>query len=179
MIYHYNGAVIRLNTKLNHNRLWLEYFFKTPFCTPEAIGNLFADMADRIHQGNRNVNSQNAMFRKFLSSLASRRKVYFVEKSLLEKTIQICGTREGDIIIDSLIPNAMEILLQHLQPSKIPNSTDKRVAIIHVSPNRYGDIRKSLINAGFIPGVDYINIGQITDKPPKISYDTQEMIDKM
>ena len=179
-IYHFNGAIIRLDSKLPHNRMWLKYYMKTPFCTPESIGNLFSWMANRIDSANQEITRLNDWIKDVVPVMLSRRKIYFTDLKTWED-ISHSFARSGDILINASMPNSTEILIRELQPNRSPDSQDKRIAMIHISDSKiYDELQKTLIDAGFVLNVDFVNlIDKFQNRSEPIKYDTQEMINNM
>ena len=155
-IYHFNGAIIRLDSKFPHNRIWLNYYMKTPFCTPEAIGNLFTDMANRIDEANQEIVRLSNWIKGIIPIISSRQKIYFTDLNAWA-----------------------EILIRELQMNKSPNLTNKRIAMININDSKiYDELQQKLTDAGFVLNVDFINLTS-SIQVKQIEYDTQKIVNEM
>ena len=178
-IYHFNGAIIRLDSKFPHNRIWLNYYMKTPFCTPEAIGNLFTDMANRIDEANQEIVRLSNWIKGIIPIISSRQKIYFTDLNAWENISRLFGIRRGDILVDASKSNSTEILIRELQMNKSPNLTNKRIAMININDSKiYDELQQKLTDAGFVLNVDFINLTS-SIQVKQIEYDTQKIVNEM
>lgn len=137
-IFQYNGLTIKPDMKDNLNRLWFEYFMKTPFCTPEAIERLCSGIES-------NANSKALFWQRIYLTSKQRRIGLCVYPENAEMTANFFGT--GELILNARNPNVVSLLSKHIR---------ENFAFIIVA-NEFDAIRNHLISAGFVEDRDFFN----------------------
>ena len=99
------------NTVDVYNRLYLEYFLKTPWANVEMFGN--------IHRATENLFRKNLVnFKKKMLSLTNLlphcERAFFADKKDFELIKHVFETKENELIIDSSAPDAVNNLLRAL-----------------------------------------------------------------
>lgn len=163
-IYHFAdpSAKPSLDTDDVFNKLYLEYFLKTPWATADMFGNL-----DKI-------------LRKFYTSLqdnllhctnllAQRQREFFIDKDNLELVKQIFKITNDERVIDSSMSE--EKLIKELKKIK-----DKKVLFFFSA--KYWKMRKNLKNNGFVEGVDFLNGFMFLSERygPNFKFDTKSLV---
>lgn len=142
-IYHFAGRKPDLNTDDVYNRLYLEYFLKTPWANVDMFGNI-----DKYFKRFYNENKNTLLH--FTNLLAERERVFFVDGNDVEAIRQIFAVRDSELLIDADDPNGGGKFLDALN-----ESCGKKVVFI-LSVN-YFAIRIALLQNGFVEGRDFVN----------------------
>ena len=144
-IYHYAGSKPDLNTDDIFNRLYLEYFLKTPWATVDMFGNM-----DKAF---------NKMFRHYLNEskntllsmtnlLNKRRRIFLIEDRFLAPAKQIFEIRDDELIWDlSMEPEVLALKLNALRGE----------AVLFVFVRNYPILLNFLRNQNFREGTDFVN----------------------
>lgn len=93
-IYHFGGAKPDLNTDDIYNRLYFEYFLKTPYANVDMFGNLdkaFMKQYDRFKME----------FLHYTNLLALRERVFLIDKAYLEQIRRILVIKDDELLIDA------------------------------------------------------------------------------
>lgn len=151
-IYHYVGNTLDANFQLPTNRIWFEYFFKTPFATPGSFGNLFESFTQTILVCQQFVENSCNIFRRMIKASANRRRVFFVSPKDQTLIFEEFGHRDDDIIIDATRDDALQIIIQMFEKFR-----DYIVVLICTSRSKFYDIHDHLSSIGLIENVDFFN----------------------
>ena len=130
------------------NRLWFEYFFRTPFYTPETLFNLI-DMSQAMYG---NVIE---IWRKIANTRVSQRGFY-VYPAEAEKVTKFIGKNAGDIGLNAEFPNAINHLVETMEESR-----GNIIFFIQVNPKEYKEIRDILNGRGFEEYEDFFNVNEL------------------
>ena len=147
-IYHYAGGSFGLGLKFNtsdiFNRLYFDYFSKTPWFDVEMIKNIadaFNKFHDEIQMSTLNL----------IKILAQRKRAFFTERNNIEVVKKIFGVADDEeILFINQIPQDIANLIK----SMISSYGEKIYFIVF---NDYNMIRNILIQNHFVEGVDFIN----------------------
>lgn len=143
-ICHYIYGALKLDMRDNFNRLWMNYFSKSPWFNAEEIFQGIYDAAQD------NYNKTQDRFLTLSALMSNRRRIFFAElKNLagLKKIFKIDNTEE---IIDAKIPDAEKILLARMEKFR-----DRGFFIVLVKD--FKKIKDILTAENFIEGVDFMD----------------------
>lgn len=145
-IYHFAGGNVTkpsLNTDDIYDRLYLEYFLKTPWANVDMFGNI-----DKFF--NRFYNESKNTLLHFTNLLAERERAFFVEGNNQEAVSNIFAVQDKELVLDASAPDGGEKLLSALNESR-----GKKIFFILTS--NYFAIRIALLQRGFVEGEDFVN----------------------
>lgn len=164
-IYHYNGTILRVWSKSPYNRLWFEYFVKTPFCTPDVFGN-FRQAVDKYTTDYKNLTEQKLKtIQQVFKLVTTRQRVFFAahdDQAEIEKTIGFDGFEIG---LNAKAQNAVENLIQQMKQTNSADSKQKRIFLIKIPAQQYGSVRKRLLEERFIENEDFVNVDNLFTAP--------------
>ena len=109
-ICHYaglGGAKPSLNTDNVYDKLYFEYFLKTPWATADMFGNI--DKAFR-----RQYDFLKGQFLHYTNLLHGRERLFLIDKSMTEKMRNLFAIRDDETIIDASDSVAMEKFFETL-----------------------------------------------------------------
>ena len=144
-IYHYIGDTLQTDISDPFNRLWFDYFCKTPWFDVSVIGNLHK----YINEFNQILGQErkNSLI-KFSAALSGKKRVFVVKDkkniNWLKKTYSIRDNEEIFVIEDE------ESLPQLIEEMK--TSLDKKLFLI-----RARELIRPLKEAGFVEEKDFFN----------------------
>lgn len=145
-ICHYaggEGAKPSLNTDNVYDKLYLEYFLKTPWATADMFGNI--DKAFR-----RQYDRLKTEFLRYTNLLYNRERLFLIDKSMTEKMRKIFAIRDDETIIDASDSAAMDKFFETLDELK-----GKK--LIYLLSNNYKPVEDRLHKIDFLGGRDYVN----------------------
>lgn len=144
-IYHYAGAKPDLNTDDVFNRLYFEYFLKTPWANADMFGNLDKAL-NKMFRQSQNESRDNLLH--FTNLLTERKRAFFVDNNFLESAKQIFAIKDDELIMASSSGGDKFL-------SELENSKGKVIFFLLI--NNYWQARAFLLSQGFIEGTDFIN----------------------
>ena len=171
-IYHLTGsAKPDLNTDDVYNRLYLEYFLKTPYATVDIFGNMGKECVKLFK---RTYNESKEFLLHFTNLLAERKRAFFVDKSNLDAVRQIFAMKNDELIIDASSPLALGNLLLEMQKSQ-----GKKIFFIMFG--EYLALRNALIQRGFVENEDFVNLLSFLSEKNglNVDFDTKEIVQAM
>ena len=140
-IYHYVVNCLELNTGDIFNRLWMEYFMRTPFFDADTIGRLFA--------GFRQMQFGLKQLLLIMSTtLRDRRRSFFIAPANVDAFRKIFAVRNDEDIIAADGQAALKKLLDAMKKAR-----GKKIFFICVPNFPFG----ALTQAGFAAGKDFVN----------------------
>ena len=144
-IYHYAGGNFGYGLSLDvndpFNRLWFDYFVKTPFFDADTIGRLYANMQQL------NIGLKNAMAN--ISAIVSNKaRAFFAEPNNVDAIKRVFSIRKDEEIIRAENQQSVEKLLKAMKKSR-----GKKVFFIMLPFFPFD----ALTNAGFEFGKDFVN----------------------
>lgn len=151
-IYHYIYTTLRLEDD-PYNRLWMDYFIRTPWFDAETIGKIFS-ATQQLH-----VDLKNSMAQ--ISAIVSgKTRAFFAAPADIDSVRKIFAVRPDEEIIPV---NGNESLQKLVDAMK--NSRGRKIFFIVVPKFPF----QILIQAGFVPGRDFINgmefLSEVHGKP--------------
>ncbi len=153
-IYHYTYTSLTLNMNDLFNRLWLEYFAKTPWFNAKAIGRLFTSFQQ--------VNTQSKKSMINLSTImVGKTRCFFATPDTVEKLKNFFAIRSDEKIILAKNEESIQKLFDEMK-----NSKGKIVFFIMTKKV----LKKSfpfntLIKEGFVENVDFVKGWNYLDTP--------------
>ena len=138
VIYHYTDLAIEMNTSDVFNRLWFEYFIKTPFFSIETFENLQQGAEKRCLQ-------ENFLWHKLMISTATKHRVFLNYSRDTKSTIEYFGTNARDEIFEINGTDFEDDIVE-----LVKNSSPEKFFIICVEDEIYDRIRKKLVELNFV-----------------------------
>ena len=142
-ICHYIYGSLKLNMRDDFNRLWLDYFSRSPWFNIEILQGIYDATQD-------NYNQTQDKFLTLSALMSNRRRIFFAELKNLEGLKKIFKIDNTEEIIDGKIPDAEKILLARMEKFR------DRVFLI-VLVKEFKKIKDILTAANFVEGVDFID----------------------
>ena len=152
-IYHYVGNTLSTDLQIKLNRLWFEYFLKTPFFDSKSFKNLVESFDSSLQNCAQKLEDTRAMFLKALKLTADRRRVFLVYPADEELIFEIFGRAEDDIVINAMRNDALSIILQMFQKFR-----GVMVLFIYISPEIFPDVREILLSNNLQMNDDFFNV---------------------
>ena len=140
-IYHYAVEALALNTGDALNRLWMEYFMRTPFFDADTIGRLY-DGFRRTQFGLKQL------LLSMTTTLRDRRRAFFVDPRNSGSIKKIFAVRTDEDVIIADNQAAPKKLLDAMKKAR-----GKKIFFICVPNFPFA----ALIQAGFVFGKDFVN----------------------
>ncbi len=140
-IYHYVVNCLELNTDDIFNRLWMEYFMRTPFFDADTIGRLYAGFRN-VHVGLKNSLAQVS------AMMSGKTRAFFVASVNVNMIRQIFYIHPDEEIITADSQASFQKLLNIMNASR-----GKKIFFICVPKFPFG----ALTQAGFAAGKDFVN----------------------
>jgi len=142
-ICHYIYGSLNLNMRDNFNRLWLDYFSRSPWFNIEIFQGIYDATQD-------NYNQTQDKFLTLSALMSNRRRIFFAELKNLEGLKKIFKIDNTEEIIDGKIPDAEKILLARMEKFR-----DRVFLIVLVKD--FKKLKDILTAANFVEGVDFID----------------------
>lgn len=146
-IYHYSGSSygfgLGLDAKDPFNRLWLEYFAKTPWFDAQTIGRLFDEFQRR----------QDALKRQLIdlsSTLVRRKRVFFAPQENLMAIADIFAIQGDEEVIIADAEEADVTLLGAMKRFRGQK-------IFFIMTQDSAALRNFLTRQGFVPNEDFVD----------------------
>ena len=139
-IYHFVGGSLRLNTSDPFNRLWMDYFMKTPWFDATAIGRLYAGF-QQIHVG-----LKQSMI-NVSAIMSGKTRAFFAPSANVDALKKIFSIRDDEEIIPAENNESLKKLIDAMNASR-----GKKVFFIMI-PFPF----QILTDAGFEPGKNFVN----------------------
>lgn len=142
-IYHF--AVIKpyLDTDDVYNKLFFEYFLKTPFANADMFRNLDKDFS-------RQYERLKVAFLHYTNLLAHRERVFLMDENEIEKMRKIFAIEDDELIVDSTDATATKEFFETSDELKGKN-------FIYIRSKDYRSIELELRKRNFVRGEDFID----------------------
>lgn len=140
-IYHYAVEALTLDTSDDLNRLWVNYFMRTPFFDAETIGRLY----NGFRQAQINLKR---LILNMSTILRDRRRVFFVNPQNADWLKKNFSVRNDEEIILADKQDSLKKLLDAMKKAR-----GKKIFFIVVPNFPFGVLAKE----GFIFGKDFVN----------------------
>ena len=125
------------------DRLWLEYFTRTPWFDVDMLGNLAEDFRT-------NVDELAAQFQLLMTACVKRSRAFFVSAQDREVVRQMFAVHKDEPFVENRDENSLTELL-----SKMEKFRGKRLFVLF--HNNYGYLRAVLSQNEFVEGQDFID----------------------
>ena len=142
-ICHYIFSSLGLNLKDNFDRLWMNYFFKSPWFDMEVFQGIYDAVQDW------NDKTQNK-FLDFSAVMGNRRRIFFAELKNLEGLKKLFKIENTEEIIDGKMPDAEKILLARMKKFR---GKGFFILLVH----EFKKFRRMLLAENFVEGEDFAN----------------------
>ena len=166
-IYHFVGRASKIGIEMNDplNRLWMNYFIKTPFFDTEAMGHLYTP----LHKI-RNELKDSAL--KISKILLTRTRAFFIEPKKLDDMVNFFLIKSQEKVILAENEDSIQNLINDMQ-------TSKGKCVFFIMTENF--LRKKfpfdqLNKAGFVEGEDYIKGWQFLTNAP---FNSHTLIEEM
>ena len=144
-IYTYTGDSLQLEIADPFNKLWLEYFSKTPWFDVNAIGRLFESF--RTLYGQLNDTARNSM-RNVSAVISGKTRAFFTMPQNVQVTRQLFAVRNDEEILLAGKPDSIQNLIEAMK-----RSDGKKVFFILIPKFEFN----VLVKAGFAFGRNFVN----------------------
>ena len=147
-IYHYAGGDVAkpsFDTDDIYNRLYWDYFLKTPWATADMFGNINKAMKKMFGQI---LNDSRNTLLQVTNLLAERRRAFLIDEDFVEVAKQIFTIKPNEIIMDFSMES--NIFFQKLNALK-------GEILLFILTNNYWQVRSFLLSKNFIEGTDFVN----------------------
>ena len=141
-IYHCISDHLNLDLRDPINRLWMDYFIKTPFFDTDAVGRLYAGF-QQIHVGLKNSMIQ------LSAALSGKTRAFFVPPNNRDAIKKFFSIRKDEEIILAENQDSLKKLLNAMKKSR-----GKKLFFIMSLNFPFA----SLTQAGFEHGKDFVNV---------------------
>ena len=140
-IYHYVANSIQLNFKDQFNRLYFEYFVKTPWFNLDMLDNVFKsiDELNKKHQ---------TSVRKMINLIDTKTRIFFTKEENIPAIRAIFDVDDDELVINASDPNALMQLIKELKPRK---------SVCFILSGGYAGFRQFLLGQKYVEGVDFID----------------------
>ncbi len=159
-IYHYIGNALTFDMCDNFNRLWMEYFFKTPWMNTEIIHRIFVCVQELNNQ------SQNKLL-ELSAVMSGKRRIFFAELENFEGFKKLFKIKKSEEIIDGTKHDAIKILLRKMKKFR---GIGYFILLVH----DFEALKKILAAEKFVEGEDFADATEFlsteTGKNPLDTY---------
>ena len=164
-IYHFAGKKPDLNTDDVFNRLYFEYFLKTPWANADMFGNI--DKAVK-----QIFNEYSNILLYVTNLLGSRRRAFLVERGFLELARQIFAINADELVMD--LSTEAETLIREM-------NANRGKIILFILVGNYPQIRDFLTGKSFVEDMDFINGFMFLSERHglKMNFDTKQIFKEM
>ena len=171
-IYHYAGGDVTkpsFDTDDIYNRIYFEYFLKTPWANVDMFGNLNKAL-DKMFSTYFNRITEN--FLHVTNVLSKRRRAFFIEDKFLEFAKQIFEIRDDEFIMSS--SEGVDKLIKELNDS----NGEK---IFYILTNNYWRLVSLLYKKNFAEGTDFVNAFTFLSERQgfKLDFDSRKIVQAM
>ncbi len=135
-IYHYTGQAYAIDAVNNYNRLFFEFFTKTPWCNADFIGNL----ARHLHQSNR------SLMMGFANLIAGKKRIVIGNEDDKEKLSKMLMLKEKEEYYTIKDFNKRGL---QLEPDEI--------LLFFIKPEEFALVKEHLEACGGTEGIHFIN----------------------
>ena len=153
-IYHFcgTGKKPHPNFKSEIQRLWFEYFLKTPFATINSIENMWNSFEQVFNGIRENAISQINLLKKICRLSANRNRTFVTYPQNVSQILNIFGQAKDDLILNSSNTSAMDNLIRDAQ-----KYCGSRIFMFLIDDRFYSIARSKLIELKLIEGGDFFD----------------------
>ena len=140
-IYHFLSGSLKADLDDCFNRLYFEYFIKTPWFDIETIGNFFkfVDGANKLQQ--------NAML-GMIRLLGKKRRVFFTEETNIPAIRALFEIAKDELVINASKTDAL---------MKLYNALKTHKTVCFIFSGNYLGFKNFLVSQHFVEGQDFVN----------------------
>lgn len=149
-IYHFAGGSATkpsFDTDDIYDRLYFEYFLKTPWANADMFGNIHKAL-DKMFKRLQNELRDNLLDLTLL--LRKRQRMFLIDEDFLDAAKKIFEIEENERIME--LPVEVEKLVEELKAA-----SGKTILFILMNNYNYWRLKMFLLNQGFIEGRDFVN----------------------
>ena len=147
-IYHFNVNKPSLDTEDVFNKLYLEYFMRTPWATVDIFGHIHKALDKTFRKFN---NEAKGSLLHLTNLLTTRRRAFLVEDNFLEQAKKIFEIKPDEFVMTS--SEGIEKFIKKLTAAK-----GKKIFYILIGNYlQYLQLRNFLLSRNFIEGTDFVN----------------------
>lgn len=147
-IYHFNVNKPSFDTDDVFNKLYLEYFLRTPWATVDIFGNMQKALDKTFGKF---VNESKGALLHLTNLLTTHRRAFFVEDTFVEQAKQIFDIKPDEFVM--VASEGVEKFVKKLTAAK-----GKKIFYVLIgNPWQYLQLRNFLLSRNFIEGTDFVN----------------------
>lgn len=166
-IYHYAGQnyawSFNLDMRDPYNRLWMDYFIKSPWFDATTIGRLY-ESVQRLH-----IRLKKAMITTS-TIMSGKTRVFFIMPENLEATKEVFAVKDDEEIILIESADSLKKLLNEMRASQ-----GKKVFFIMANDFPFN----VLTEAGFVRGRDFLNGFEFLSEAQGVPLDSHRLLKAM
>ena len=158
-IHHFSGSSLQSDMSDQYNRLWMDYFMKTPWFDTEAMGRLYSGF-QQIHVG-----LKQSMI-NVSAIMSGKTRAFFAPSANVDALKKIFSIRDDEEIIPAENNESLKKLIDAMNASR-----GKKIFFIMI-PFPF----QILIQAGFEPGKDFVNGLEFLSEAHGVPLNSYELI---
>ena len=166
-LYHFAGVKPDFDTSDVFNRLYLEYFMKTPWFNVDSFGALFNELRAQ-------ENRQKNFLIHLINLFSERRRAFAFEQKYLEACHQIFRIKEGEPIYFLSLPTDLDQLIEIMQ-----EAGGGWVFFLFASPSDMKNVRSRLAQQKFVENVDYIDAIMLLGSKIGVPFECKDLFKAM
>ncbi len=150
-IYTYTADSLQLEVSDPFNRLWLEYYSKTPWLNAETFGKLFESF--RLIYAQLNDRMKTSM-RTTSAVVSGKKRAFFTMPQNIQVVKKLFNVRDDEEIIPAGSPDSIKILIEVMQ-----RSAGETIFFIVIPKFRFDVLTKAGFSFGknFVNGIEYLS----------------------
>ena len=150
-IYTYTADSLQLEVSDPFNRLWLEYYSKTPWLNAEALGKLFESF--RLIYAQLNDRMKTSM-RTTSAVVSGKKRAFFTMPQNVQAIKKLFSVRDDEEIITAGSPDSIRILIEAMK-----RSAGEKIFFIVIPKFRFDVLTKAGFSFGknFVNGIEYLS----------------------
>ena len=149
-LYHFAGDTIELDCTDPFNRLYLEYFAKTPWFGSDIFGRFFNSIS-------RFQKTAQMSLVNVTKLLAKRRRAFLVEKRNIPPVRELFEINDDELVIDASSVDVFERLIAALRFPDRQIQGGGRKNVFFILSGNYLGFRDFLVSRNFVEGIDFVN----------------------
>ena len=143
-IYHFSDRILGIHFTDIYNRLYFDYFVKTPWFDIDMLNNIFDSIRNMY-------NKKQTQLIQMTKLISGKKRAFFIEQRNVAALKQICEIEDDEqIILADKIPDSINELI-----SFIKNNSQQNIVFIFVG--KYKLIRNILINCKCVENKEFVD----------------------
>ena len=163
-ILHYLAQSLSCDMNDNFNRLWFEYFAKTPWFTKDVIANIFAEFKNIMNQREYELKNLSV---KLTTLVAEKSRAFVAPLEHINDMKKFFDVKDTEDVIPIINQESFKRLIQAMLESK-----GRKVFFILF--DKYNKLSATLIKLGFVEDKDFINASKLL--PRNIFWNTHHLV---